>query len=182
MTRQKELTKLLNSFSEVESQLFTISDFSSVFPDMNYTTLKAFLGRAERNGLIRRVCKGLYLNGNTLSAQGLFLYHAASYLRSDSFNYLSLESVLSESGVISQIPLNRITLMGSGRSYTYSCGNFGTIEFVHTRKKPDSLADKLIYDIRYRLWRANIALALSDMKRTGRSMDLVDWRAVDDAV
>ena len=46
----------------------------------------------------------------------LVLYHAAARLRADALCYLSLESVLSDAGVISQIPINWITLMTSGRS------------------------------------------------------------------
>ena len=31
------------------------------------------------------------------------------------FNYISLETALSDEGVISQIPINRITIMSTGR-------------------------------------------------------------------
>lgn len=36
--------------------------------------------------------------------------------------------------IISQIPINRITLMSSGRSSIINCGTFGSIEFIHTKK------------------------------------------------
>jgi hypothetical protein len=88
-----------------------------------------------------------------------------------------LESALSDAGVISQIPMNWITLMSSGRSSIIDCGSFGHIEFVHTRKPPDSVAAQVSDDPRCRLWRASVVLALRDMALTRRSTDLVDWEA-----
>jgi hypothetical protein len=96
-------------------------------------------------------------------------------MRSDSFNYISLETVLSDFGVISQLPINRIFIMSSGRSNIISCGEFGTIEFVHTTQKPINLRGQLTYDSNYGLWRANVPLALRDMKNTHRNCDLIDW-------
>lgn len=72
--------------------------------------------------------------------------------------------------------------MSSGRSYTVDCGEFGSIEFIHTKKKPADIADRLVYDTRYKLWRAEIDLALEDMRSTGRSLDLIDWGVVDELV
>jgi hypothetical protein len=99
----------------------------------------------------------------------------AALIRSDAFNYISLETVLSDSGVISQVPMNWISVMSSGRSYALSCGALGTINFVHTNQKPADLRHQLTYDTRCGLWRANVALALRDMKRAHRNCDLIDW-------
>ncbi len=106
------------------------------------------------------------------------MYHAAARLRANEFNYISLESVLSDSGVISQIPMNWVTLMSSGRSYIVDCGDFGHIEFIHTKKVPDSIGAQLHYDMRCRLWRASVELAIRDMVLTRRNIDLIDWEAV----
>jgi hypothetical protein len=138
--------------------------------------------RAERQGVLMRVCHGLYRYPASGSGDGLLLYHAASRLRAGAFNYISLESALSDTGVISQVPMHHVTLMSSGRTATLSCGQFGSIEFVHTKKRPAALADQLIYDARCHLWRASVALALRDMKAARRSLDLVQWEAVDDAL
>ena len=115
--------------------------------------------RAEKELLLKRLCRGLYRYPATSREDGLLLYHAAARLRDGAFNYISLESALSDAGLISQIPMNRVTLMSSGRSTTLSCGRYGTIEFVHTKKGPTELADQLVYDPRYHLWRASVALA-----------------------
>lgn len=76
----------------------------------------------------------------------------------------------------------RLMLMSSGRTATIRCGELGSIEFVHTKKRPSELADRLTYDARCHLWRASVSLAIRDMKATRRSLDLVDWEVVDDSV
>ena len=105
-----------------------------------------------------------------------FLYHTVSKLRPLGLNYLSLESVLSDAGVISQIPINRIMVMSSGRSEIIDCGKWGTIEFIKTRQAQVKLIGELTYDPTIQLWRASVSQALIDMRTTQRNMDLVDWK------
>ena len=123
--------------------------------------------------LSRALCRGLHLYPRVEYPKGLLLYHAAARLRAHQFNYLSLESVLSDAGLISQIPMQWISVMSSGRSSSVSCGSFGTIEFVHTRQPPESLVEELTFDRRCRLWRASTSLAIRDMRNTRRSLDLL---------
>ncbi|MEA3363415.1 MAG: hypothetical protein U9Q61_09155 [Thermodesulfobacteriota bacterium] len=171
----KQLAEILSGFANAEHYLFSFHDLEAATPRLSPTAFKALIGRAEKNGLLKRVCRGLYLYPKNNYPAGLVLYHAAARLRAGEFNYLSLESVLSAAGVISQIPMGWITLMSSGRSYTVDCGVFGHIEFIHTKKSLDSVATQLNYDPDYRLWRASVALALRDMVLTQRNTDLVDW-------
>jgi hypothetical protein len=109
---------------------------------------------------------------------GWGLFHVAARLRANNFNYISLETALSDSGIISQVPLAYISIMSSGRSNIISCGNFGTIEFVHTSRNPLSVMKNLDYDWDCHLWRADVQLALDDIKITRRNTDLIDWEAV----
>lgn len=171
----KQLAEVLFSLANREHYLFSLHDLEAAIPQLNPTAFKALIGRAEKNGLLKRVCRGLYLYPQVHYPAGLVLYHAAARLRADEFNYISLESVLSAAGVISQVPMSWITLMSSGRSYTVDCGGFGHIEFIHTKKSLDSVANQLNYDSDCRLWRATVALALRDMALTRRNTDLVDW-------
>jgi hypothetical protein len=120
----------------------------------------------------------VYTLGKPAAGSGLLLFHVAALLRANGFNYISLETALSAQGVISQVPINWISVMSSGRSSVVPCGRWGTIEFVHTRQRPDALAGQLHYDAACRLWRASPALALRDMRATRRSMDLVDAEAL----
>ncbi len=162
--------------------LFTLTDLRGLLPLLSDTAFKALLSRAALSGILTRVCRGIYLYKKALPADGLFLFHVAALARSNEFNYISLETVLSDSGIISQIPINSISIMSSGRSSTISCGDFGVIEFVHTAQKPTALKEQLTYDSRCGLWRASVALALRDMKHTRRNCDLIDWDIADEFI
>ncbi len=161
--------------------LFVLQDVRSLLPNLSDTAFKTLMSRVVALGYLDRVCRGLYAYKPSQFARGLLLFHAAAYLRSNDFNYISLETALSDAGVISQIPINYISIMSSGRSSIISCGKFGTIEFVHTEQKPSNLIDQLVYDGEYRLWRATVPLALKDMKKTRRTTsNLIDWDVVDE--
>jgi hypothetical protein len=92
-----------------------------------------------------------------------------------SLNYLSLETVLSDAGVISQMPVARIMVMSSARASVVDCGVWGSIEFVRTWQNPADLAGQLTFDAQCHMWRASVPQALRDMRATHRSLDLVDW-------
>lgn len=171
---QRQLAELASA----ERYLFSTSDLRGVLPSVSPASFKSILHRAVRDRVLVRVCRGLHLYPLVDYPKGLLLYHAAARLRAHQFNYLSLESVLSDAGLISQIPMQWVTLMSSGRTSTVSCGSFGTIEFVHTSQSAAILADELAYDSRCRLWRASTALAIRDMRNTRRSLDLLHMEPV----
>lgn len=158
-----------------------LDDLAAILPELRRGALKAVVARSVASGVILRVCHGVYARPKA-AASGLLLYHAAARLRAGVFTYLSLESVLSEAGLMSQIPLNWVTLMTSGRSHIVTCGHFGHVEFVRTRKRIADLAGELVYDVRARLWRASPVQALRDLKAVRRHLDLVDWEAARELV
>lgn len=168
------LVNWLEQHANNEHYLFTLQDLRALFPDLSNTTFKTLLSRTTGMGHLSRVCRGLYLYERAMQP-GSVLFHSAALLRADEFNYISLETVLSDMGIISQIPMNWISIMSSGRSNIISCGKLGTIEFVHTRQRPERIINQLTYDTHCRLWRANVSLALRDMKATHRKSDLIDW-------
>lgn len=174
MNPLRQLSETLRRLASPERYLFTLDDLSSVLPSYNRTALQTLLGRAVKAELLQPVCRGLYLYPLTYQQDGLLLYHAAARLRAGAFNYLSLESVLSDAGLISQMPIAWITLMSSGRNRIVDCGHWGRIEFIHTQRSAALLAAQLTWDNRIHLWRATPKLALHDMKHTHRSLDLID--------
>ena len=178
----RKLMTVVSKLATAQACLFTPNDLRSVLPDLSDAAFKTLLSRSVSEGHLARICRGLYLYENANPNQGLILYHAAGKLRPLSLNYLSLETVLSDAGAISQIPINRITLMSSGRSSIIDCGKWGSIEFVHTRQRPQELVGKLQYDSAAQLWRASVAQALRDMKATHRTLDLIDWSAANELV
>ncbi len=177
----RQLSSVLADIARDEHRLFSLGDLGGALPRLERGALTALAGRAVNAGVLKRVCHGLYCLPKAVPP-GVVLYHAAARLRASHFNYLSLESVLSDAGVISQVPTNWITVMSSGRSHRVRCGDFGSIEFVHTKKRPNDIAAELTYDSRCHLWRASVALALRDMRAARRNLDLVNWERVHDPV
>jgi hypothetical protein len=171
----KYLSEWLSENTNNQRYLFAFHDLRQLYSGLSDTAFKTLLSRAVRSKLLIRICRGIYLFKKALPADGLLLFHTAALLRANEFNYISLETALSDAGVISQIPMNWISLMSSGRSNIISCGDFGTIEFVHTIQKPAALINQLTYDQQCGMWRANVSLALRDMKATHRNNDLIDW-------
>jgi predicted transcriptional regulator of viral defense system len=115
--------------------IFSKYDLRTLFPLLSEGAFKTLLSRAA-SAFLMRVCRGLYIYRKAAPLDGLLLFHIASYLRSSEFNYISLETALSDQGIISQVQINWITIMTSGRSNVISCKEFGTIEFIHTTRKP----------------------------------------------
>lgn len=178
----RRLTQSLDQLANAENCLFTPRDLKVLLPDLSEGAFKTLVSRAVKSGYLTKLCRGLFLHKKSFVNDGLLLFHVAAKLRADSFNYISLETVLSDAGVISQIPINRISVMSSGRSNVISCGSFGSIEFVHTSQQAQELSGQIFYDARCKLWRASVAQALRDMRRTHRSTDLIDWSVANELI
>ena len=176
----KKLSQVLEALADREHCIFAPADLAAVLPGCRQ--MPVLLSRATKAGVLKRMCRGIYLYPKTDYPAGHLLFHAAARLRAEAFNYISLETALSDAGVISQVPMNWITLLSSGRSHVVDCGDFGHIEFVHTAQHPENLSGELSYDADCHLWRASVRQALRDMKTTRRSMDLVDKEAAHELV
>jgi predicted transcriptional regulator of viral defense system len=176
----KQLASTLRSLADRDHCVFASSDLAAAVPECSQ--LAVLLSRATQSGLLKRVCRGIYLYPLPDYPAGDLLFHAAARLRAGEFNYISLETALSDAGVISQVPLNWITLLSSGRSHVVNCGDYGHIEFVHTEQRPEDLADELTYDSDRHLWRASVNQALRDMKVTRRNLELIDWEVAHELV
>jgi hypothetical protein len=172
-----KLIRDLRGLPESMRRVFALQDLRALLPAHGPEACKSVVTRLAKRGELIRVCRGIYILPDCTLKGSDLLGHVAARLRAAHFNYLSLETVLSEAGLISQIPLSRITLMSSGRSSVISCGGYGEIEFVHTSKKPAELAAELTYSPRLQLWQGSAALALQDMQDTRRDTGLVDWEA-----
>lgn len=183
MQPNNHLQHILNTLPDThQCAIFTLSDLRAILPEISANAFKALLSRAAKNNTLKRICRGIYINPNRCKTTGYELFHIAARLRAHEFNYISLESVLSDAGVISQIPMQTITVMSSGRTQTIECKELGRIEFIHTKKRPDRLTNQLSYDKNCHLWRANVSLAIEDMKATRRNLDLIDWDIVDEFI
>ncbi len=176
----KQLAGTLGALADRDHCIFSASDLAGAVPRCAH--LPVLLSRAVQAGLLQRICKGIYFYPVADYPAGNLLFHAAARLRAGEFNYISLETALSDAGVISQVPINWITLMSSGRTHIVDCGEFGHIEFIHTVRRPDSLATELSYDADCHLWRASVRLAFRDMKATRRNLELIDKEVLHELV
>ena len=142
----------------------------TIFPEHAKAFMKG-LARMEEAGLISKIARGLYVNPKARSLPLDVLASLVPFLRPWDMNYLSLKSLLSEAGWISQMP-SRLTMMTSGRKGVFETP-YGTIEFVHTKRKPDLLMKELHWDSARELYLATPERAWKDLKRVGRNIDLV---------
>ena len=168
----RTLERAIRSICSPEHYLFSVADVGSLLPDLNRPAMKMVLLRAVDTGVLARACRGIYLLADT-PRSGYELYHIAAKLRAGYFNYISQETVLSELGIISQVPIQHVTLMSSGASGIVDCGEFGRVEFTHSKKRFEELAESLSYDDSCRLLRADASLAFEDLRAARRNLHLV---------
>ena len=74
----KRLNRILADLADPEHYLFTLSDLRAALPDLSSTAFRVLLSRAGRSGLLRRVCRGVYLRSeehtSELQSQSLISY------------------------------------------------------------------------------------------------------------
>jgi len=175
----RTLERGLRRIANAERYLFTLADLEALLPECSDDAVQMVAVRAVRNGILERMCQGIYLCPTVDYARGFELFHVAARLRAGCFNYISKETALSDHGIIAQVPIGYVTIMSSGRSNMVDCGAWGRIEFTHTKKNLEAIMGELTYDERFRLLRAGPRLALADLKASRRNLDLVDWSMVD---
>ena len=100
-------------------------------------------------------------------------------LRPGKLSYVSLESMLSEHGVISQIPLSRLTVMTTGAGGVHKTP-FGTIEFTHTKRSVPDILERTVFIKGRPLRIAKKRAAVTDLLRVGRNTDMIDYEELDE--
>ncbi len=174
---------LLNRLSALEQKSLVVyarRDLEKIFPQDSEKALEKSLQRMCQDRLLVRAARGIYVFGPAVARhRGWLIEHIAQALRPGDFSYVSLESILSEYGVISQIPIDRLTVMTTGARGLHKTP-FGTIEFTHTRRSiPDLLERTLIVKGRP-LRIAKKQAAIQDLYRVGRNVNMIDLNEVDD--
>ncbi len=169
---QSTAIKRLTEWDGRGRYLFTIRDLAHVFPEDRPKTLKEGIARLVRTGLLQRVCRGVYLFPLAMSRDNYIIERIAKTLRRGEYSYISNESALSEYGAISQAPVDRLTVMTTGRRGVYQTP-YGVIEFTHTSHSVQDILDGS-RDIGRPLRTAKPQTAWRDLKRVGRNVHLVD--------
>lgn len=175
MDRQTAI-KVLSQWDSKGRYVFTLHDLAKLFPYDKPKTLQEGVNRLVNSGLLQRACRGVYVYSLARSIDSYTIERIAQTLRRGEYNYISLESALSEYGAISQIPIDRLTVMTTGRKGSYRTA-WGTIEFTHTKRgASDIIAGMQSTNRPLRM--ATPQAAWRDLKRVGRNTHLVDEQAL----
>lgn len=173
-----EAIKTLDDFDKKGMYVFTSRDLRRVFFRDTQTSFKQGIRRLVKRNYLEVASKGIYVYAMSKNKGKRTIERIAAALRKGEYNYVSLESALSQYGAISQIPIDRITIMTTGRSGTFKT-LYGVIEFTHTKRSPiDILDSTLKTDHPLRI--ATLDTADRDLKRVGRNTHMVDRSVFDE--
>lgn len=159
--------------------VLTKRDIEKLFPQEDKKAMEKSLQRMVADKLLIRACQGIYVNPAANNKGARVIEDVAKAMRPGCFSYVSLESMLSEYGVIAQIPLSRITIMTTGAHGTCATP-FGTIEFTHTKRRVASILERSMHVQGRPLRIARKRAAVQDLLRVGRNAGMIDWDEVQD--
>ena len=146
-------------------------DLRKLLTDTTESGFRSTLRRLKEAGRLVSACRDVYVFGDGRANRTHLLEDIAATARRGDLCYVSLESALSEYGLISQIPVGRLTVMTDGRSSEITTP-FGEIEFTHSdRDKAELLRRSRTVGRPLRL--ATEEAAISDLKRVGRNNHLL---------
>lgn len=173
--KNSEIRKYFSLLSDRDGKVVYLHDeLRTLFGKRSLPAFNQALATLVGEGTLQRLNRGVYyyphhhLHSNAVIAQ------AIAALRHGHYTYLSLESALSEYGIISQIPF-RLTFMTTGRSGVMDTP-LGIFEFTHTKRSAADILQQVLTDAEY--WRAPPEMALRDLRRVGRNTHLLDEEAL----
>jgi len=176
--------ELITSLMNLERRgvfVLTKKDIGKLFPLENEKSMEKSLQRMVKDGLLIKAARGIYINALVASRhKSWMLENIAKALRPGKLSYVSLESILSEHGVISQIPLSRLTVMTTGAGGIHDTP-YGTIEFTHTKRSIPEILDRTIFIKDRPLRIAKKQAAVTDLLRVGRNTDMIDYEELNEA-
>ena len=156
---------------------FTAPSFSALIGVADPAYLKLMMKRLADQGVLIRAARGVYVNPTARSSPADIRRGLLRFLRPREINYVSLESKLSEAGVISQIA-TALTCMTTGSPGRFDTP-WGAVEFTHSDRKIRIGTDVVLND---GTLEATVRTAIRDLRRVGRSLDLIDEEILADAI
>ncbi|MEJ0074161.1 MAG: hypothetical protein WDO17_01725 [Alphaproteobacteria bacterium] len=140
--------------------------------------LKLMMKRLSDQHVLIRAARGVYVNPHAASRPADIRRGLLRFLRPREISYVSLESKLSEPGIISQIA-STLTCMTTGSPGWFDTP-WGTVEFTHTDRKIQVGTDVIVQDDG--TLEATIRAAIRDLRRVGRNLDLIDEEVLAEAL
>jgi hypothetical protein len=159
--------------------VFSYADIQNILGQKDRDALNKNIRRLIDNGALVRACNNIYVNPRAASFDpSTVIETIAVTLRRGEYSYLSLESALAEYGVISQIPM-AMTIMTTGRRGSYKTP-WGTLEFTNTSRAIKDVAEDRLHRDGRPLPIAPLEVALRDLRRVGRNLDMIDQNALEE--
>ncbi len=176
--KQLEVVKALRVLDDAGRYVFNKTELRHLlFAAESKAAFERSIERLVASGVLERAARGVYVNPDAKSLDGYTIEHVAKALRPGEYNYVSLESALSEYGVISQIPIDRLTVMTTGRRGEVHTP-WGVIELTHTAKSPAKIIGQIKRVPGRPLRIATEALAWRELKRVGRNTAMVNQESL----
>lgn len=178
--KRLDLIKQLEALERRNVIVLSKRDMEKLFPEEDAKSMEKSLQRMVKDQILIKAARGIYVNASAASRQpGYLLEVIAKALRPGKFNYVSLESILSEFGVISQIPISHLTVMTTGASGVHETP-FGAIEFTHTKRSIPEVLNRTTVVKGRPLRIAKKMAAVQDLLRVGRNTDMIDTDELDE--
>jgi predicted transcriptional regulator of viral defense system len=173
MTKTDQLLAVFSRAVKAGGGIHTASELAFMMGEPCSPAFIKFLADAVKRGLLRRVVKGLYESTLTPPEPESARYKIIKKLRGGVLSYISLESQLSHTGDISQLVMDRVTVITKGRSGIFSTP-YGVIEFIHTKKPVSQIAPNLYFDPDIKMYRATSEQAIADLKHCNRNLHMLE--------
>ncbi len=149
---------------------FTCPSFDMLLGGVDPNYLKLMMKRLADQRVLMRASKGIYVNPLARSMPRDVRRGLIRFFRPREVSYVSLETKLSEAGVISQVA-TALTCMTTGSPGTFRTP-WGFVEFTHTEREIDAERDVYVADDG--TLEATTTRAARDLRRVGRNLGLID--------
>lgn len=173
MTKQEKLLAVFAASAQLGGGVHTPTELAYLLNEKPSPAFNAFLANAAKKGTLRRVARGVYESTITPPDPSTAIYKIIKKLKPKALTYVSLESQLSHTGRISQVIMDRVTLMTTGRKGTFSTP-YGTLEFIHTKRSREDIIGRLYFDDGINVFRAEESLAIADLKSCNRNLHMLE--------
>lgn len=173
MTKAEKLLAAIASMVKAGGGIHTAPELAFMLRERPGSAFTKFLADCVKKGVIRRAAKGVFESAITPADPATAIYKIVNKLRSGVLNYISLESQLSHSGDISQVPMGRLTVMTKGRSGTFTTP-YGVIELIHTKQPVRKIMPNLYLDDSIGMYRAKTEQAIADLKSCNRNLHMLE--------
>lgn len=173
MTKSEKLLSVFASAVKAGGGIQSAPELALMLGEPCTPTFTKFLADCVKKGILRRVARGLFESTLTPPEPNTAIYKIIKKLRGSVLNYISLESQLSHTGDISQVLMDRVTVVTKGRSGIFSTP-YGVIELTHTKKPMSSISPNLYFDPDIRMYRATTKQAIADLKNCNRNVHMLE--------